>query len=98
MAGLPQRLTLTQTQQQWASQLDPVLKNPTTNPGLLQNVALINGTTVVNHMLGQPLQGWKIVRQRAAASIYDQQDSNQTPQLTLVLVSSAAVVVDLEVF
>lgn len=96
--ALPQRLPLIQMAQQWASQLDPIVANPTTNPGLLKNVSLIAGTTVVNHLLGRALQGWKLTRQRAAASIYDQQDTNPTPQLTLVLVSSAPVVVDLEVF
>lgn len=96
--ALPQRLTLPQTQNQWASQLDPIIANPTTNPGILKSISLIAGTTVVNHLLGRALQGWKLTRQRAAASIYDQQDTNPTPQLTLVLVSSDPVVVDLEVF
>lgn len=96
--ALPQRLTLTQTQSQWASQLDPIIANPTTNPGILKSISLATGSNAVNHLLGRNLQGWKIIRQRAAASIYDTQDSNPTPQLTLVLVSTAPVVIDLEVF
>lgn len=98
MAQLPQKLTLDQMQQRWASILNPIIGNPVTSPIVLKSVALINGTTTVNHLLGQPLQGWKVIRQRAAASIHDNQDSNQTPQLTLILISTAAVVVDLEVF
>lgn len=85
-------------QTKWASQLNPVLNNPATNSIILENVVLINGTTVVNHLLGRALQGWKIVRQRGPANIYDDQDSNQKPQLTLVLISDALVSVNLEVF
>lgn len=85
-------------QTQWASQLNPVLAKPQLQSSILKNVSLVIGDNVINHLLGRPLQGWKLVRQRAAASIYDLQDSNQTPNLTLVLNSSAAAVVDIEVF
>lgn len=95
---LPRRIKWDLAQDQWAQQLNPLLANPLNNGSILKNVSLINGTTVVNHMLGRPLQGWKIIRQRAAASIYDVQDSNQMPESTLLLVSDAAVVVNLEVF
>jgi hypothetical protein len=61
-------------------------------------VALANGTTVVNHLLGRKLIGWRIIGINGAATIYDQQASNQTPALTLVLVSNAAVIANLEVF
>lgn len=89
-------LSLLQTK--WKSILDPLLATSSVQSSILPNVILSNGTTVINHKLGRKLVGWKIVRQRAAASIYDTQDSNQTPQLTLVLVSNAVVVVDIEVF
>lgn len=95
---LPQRLPLAQMQVNWAQQLDPIIANPTVNNLVLQNVSLIAGTNVINHLLGRKLQGWKPTRVRAAASIYDNQDSNQTPQLTLILIASAPVVVDIEVF
>lgn len=78
--------------------MNPVLALPQTNSSILSNVQLKVGSNVINHGLGRTLQGWSLVRQRAAASIYDNQDNNQTPALTLVLVSSAAVSVDLEVF
>lgn len=87
---------LNQLQTKWRSLLNPLLAQPQAQ--IIKNVALVNGTTVINHLLGRPLQGWKPVRVRASATIYDAQDSNQTPQVTLVLISSAAVVVDLEVF
>ncbi len=97
--ALPQKLTLDQLSNQWASQLDPIIKNATTNPGILKSVSLASGTNAVNHLLGRSLQGWYVTRMRGvAASIYDTQDTNQTPQLTLNLVSSTAVVIDLVVF
>ena len=95
---LPQKLPLPLMQTQWAQQLDPIIANPTVNSIVLKNISLATGTNVVNHKLGRVLQGWKPTRVRASATLYDQQDSNQTPQLTLILVASAPVVVDLEVF
>ena len=95
---LPQKLPLPMMQTQWAQQLDPIIANPTVNNLVLQNVALVSGTNVINHKLGRKLQGWYTSRIRANATIYDNQDGNQTPQLTLVLIASADVVVDLVVF
>ena len=89
---------LNRLQTKWKSEIDPVLANPLNGVSIIKNVSLVSGTNVVNHLLGKPLQGWFIIRQRASASIYDKQDSNQTPGLTLVLNSSAAVSVDLAVF
>lgn len=98
MANLPQRLDLDMMQVTWATALDPIISNPATNPTILKNVPLVVGTNVINHKLGRKLQGWKIVRKRASADIYDEQDTNQMPQLTLVLVSDAIVTIDLECF
>lgn len=95
---LPQKLDLPQMQTKWATQLDPIISNPTVNNLILKNIHLSTGSNVINHKLGRVLQGWKPVRVRASATFYDTQDSNQTPQLTLVLVSSANVTIDLEVF
>jgi hypothetical protein len=78
--------------------LDPLVGNLVTQGIILQKVALGSGTTVVQHKLGHILTGWFIVRQRSSATIYDNQDTNPTPTSTLVLVSSAAVNVDLYVF
>jgi hypothetical protein len=87
-----------QMQNNWAAQLNPVLNSPSITPTILQNVNLTTGSNTINHKLGRKLQGWKITRQRAAASIHDDQDANQMPALTLVLVSDAPVSIDLEVF
>lgn len=102
MAALPLFQTkireLSMLMTQWKSQLDPVLARPTQSNSTLTNVSLVSGSNTINHKLGQKLQGWYIVRQRALASIYDNQDNNQSPDLTLVLVASAPVSVDIVVF
>ena len=85
-------------QDSWATTLDPMLTNPSLKSIILKGIPLITGANVVNTTLGRNLQGWRIVRLRASATIYDTQDSNPTPHLTLTLVSSAPAVVDLEIF
>lgn len=98
MADLARNLPLSQLITKWAAQLNPILKNPTVNNLLLKNIQLSTGVNVINHKLSRKLQGWNPTRIRSAATFYDQQDTNQTPELTLVLVSSADVIIDLEVF
>jgi hypothetical protein len=82
----------------WPSQINPILANPIVNGQMLENVILINGTTSVNHGLQRNLQGWFIVGINKAATIYDNQASNQTPQLTLSLISNAVCTVNIWVF
>lgn len=96
--ALPQKLTLDMLQTTWAKQLNPLLANPTLDTVLLKNISLAAGTNVINHRLGRILQGWNPTRMRSPATLYDTQDTNQTPQLTLTLISSADVVIDLVVF
>lgn len=91
-----QNLMLLETN--WAKILNPIISNPSLQSILLQNISLASGANVINHKLGRKLQGWKIVRQRASASVYDTQDTNIHPDLTLFLTSSGIVSVDLEVF
>lgn len=87
-----------QLQDNIRTSLAPILQNPVVMGQVLQSVPLTTGANSVNTLLNRTLQGWFIVRQRAAASVYDTQDSNATPQTTLNLVSSADVVIDLYVF
>lgn len=83
----------------WSQQLNPVVANPILNGLQLQQISLVNGDTVINHKLNRPLRGWFLTRLRSpGANIYDKQDSNLTPIVTLVLHSSAAVIVDLWVY
>jgi hypothetical protein len=85
-------------QTSWAQQLNPVIELPTNKGHILKEITLSIGPNSINHLLGRKLQGWYIVRQRAASSLYDLQDSNQIPSFTLILNSSAAVTVDIFVF
>ena len=96
--SLPQKLPWDKASTTWATQLDPVINSPTATPVLLPNVSLASGTNTINHRLGRKLVGWQISRIRASATVYDTQDSNPIPDLTLQLVASAAVVVDLLVW
>lgn len=95
---LPKNLTWPMAQTQWPEQIDPVLQNPLVQGRLITGQKLINGTTAVNHGLGRKLQGWIIVGINGIAGIYDTQATNQTPALTLNLVSNAACTVSLWVF
>ena len=95
MAQLAQRLTLTQMQQQWAAELNPVIANPTTNPGLLTNITLKTGVNVINHLLGRMQQGWTLTDVNAAITVYRSAPFNA---LTLTLTASAPAVVNIEVF
>lgn len=89
---------LSMLQTTWGSQLNPLLAAPLNNGLMLENVILASGANVINHKLGRKLKGWLITRIRASATIYDTQDTNQRPNLTLNLTSSANVTVDIFVF
>lgn len=89
---------LVMMQNKWSSQLNPFLINPSNNSSILKQISLTNGSNTINHLLGRKLQGYRLIRQRALANIYDLQDDNPSPALTLVLVSDANVIVDIEVF
>lgn len=65
---------------------------------LLQEVDLTAGQNEISHRLGRKLRGWVVVRQRANVGIWDEQDSNSKPHLTLVLQASGPVTVDLWIF
>jgi len=99
MAGkLAQRLPLEQLQQQWSAQLNPVLANLLVQGQLLTGISLQLGTTQVNHKLQRKLIGWFITGIDGVATVYDNQATNQTPDLTLSLTSTANVLVNLWVF
>jgi hypothetical protein len=85
-------------QNSWASVLNPFIANPFLNGILLKNISLSSGDNTINHKLGRNLQGWVLVRKRQSVDIYDKQDTNQMPDLTLVLNASATATIDLYVF
>jgi len=99
MTLLPQQLTFAQLQTKWASILNVLLGNPVLASSQLSNIALTTGSNVVNHKLGRKLQGWQVARYHGSwAQIYDTQDSNSMPDLTLTLNASTGVIVDLVVW
>jgi hypothetical protein len=65
---------------------------------ILNKVSLSVGQNVIPHTLGRTLTGWELIRQRGQASIWDSQDNNPNPGNYLLLMSSAAVSVDILVF
>lgn len=87
--------TMQLLQTQWASQLNPLLAQPLSSSNVLKSVALINGVTVINHLLARTMQGWIVSDINGSATIYRSQPFNDK---TLTLTSSAAVTVDLVVF
>jgi hypothetical protein len=97
-AQLPQKLPIDLMQQRWASQLNPVLANLLVQGQLLPNIVLLSGANVINHKLGRDLIGWFITRKNDAANIYDTQDINQMPDLTLNLTSDMTVKISVWVF
>lgn len=98
MQDLPLKLPWELAQTKWKTALTPVIQAEIVNGLLLTSIPLAMGDNVINHKLGRKLIGWIIVGQNASATFYDKQASNQTPDLTLVLNSSAAVTANIWVF
>jgi hypothetical protein len=96
---LPQQLDWNMASNRWATILDPVIASPLSKAIILKNVELSTGANIINHKLGRKLQGYYITRMRDAFSeIYDTQETNSMPELTLLLNSSIDIVVDLVVY
>ncbi len=87
--------TLSLLQTSWKAALTPVLQNELNQGILIQDISLINGVTVINHLLSRRQIGWIITDNNAAATIYRSAALNDA---TLTLTSNAACVVDLWVF
>lgn len=79
--------------------LTPIIRSQIIDGIVLKDISLDSSVdNVINHKLGRIPTGWFLIRKRAQADIWDIQDSNRTPSRTLVLKSSANVVVDLWIF
>jgi hypothetical protein len=92
MASLPQKLSWDLAQTRWANMINPTINFPPIQGTLLTNVNLINGVTVINHLLGRNQQGWILTDQTAAANIYRSAPFNS---LTLSLTSDASTTVNI---
>lgn len=87
---------LSMMQTQWSSQLNPVLGLPLLNgPSTLKNITIKSGSNVINHLLGKTPQGWLVIDQNAAITLYRSAPFND---LTLTLTSSGAATISLIVF
>jgi len=78
--------------------LTPLQNSVILNGVLLKNIELANGITEVPHKLGREPIGWLIVGKDATADIWDSQATNARKRITLLLNSSADVVVSLWIF
>lgn len=95
---LPLRLPYEELIQKWKSEIDPIISSPLLDGQLLSGIKLVTGVNTINHGLQRKLQGWIIVGISAPITVYDNQASNQTPNLTLSLTASGAATVALWVF
>lgn len=82
-------------QNKWASILNPLIAKPLSSANVLKDVQLINGITIVNHLLGRKMQGWFIADVDASAIVFRSQPMNDK---TLTLTSNSDCVVTLMVF
>jgi hypothetical protein len=81
----------------WKSEIDPILANPTNSISILKNVKLVTGTNVINHNLGQVMQGWFITDQMVPSSIVRSQTAAFNDK-TLTLIVTVAATVNIAVF
>ena len=65
---------------------------------LLENIDLKEGDNTIDHKLGRALRGWMFTRQRLFSLIYDKQDENDSKDKTLILNSSTAQTVTVDVW
>lgn len=84
-------------QSSWARELNPVLANPIVN-GHIVTAALVSGSNQISHKLGRRLTGYIIVKADAPITVYELTSPNVSPDLTLLLNSSAAANVSIYVF
>ena len=80
-----------------AAEVNPLLANAFVK-GHVISVVMKSGDNVINHGLGNKLQGWIVVGNNAATTFYDKQASNQKPELNLILNASGACTIQLYVF
>ena len=96
--AIPSKLPWDLMNPKLAAQINPLLANPFVNGQILSSVVMKSGDNVINHGLGNKLQGWIVVGNNAATTFYDKQATNQSPDLTLVLNASGACTINLYVF
>jgi hypothetical protein len=98
MANLSTKLSFPDMLTKWSSQLNPLLASPVANPSIISSIACVNGDNVISHKLGQTLTGYIVILNSASATFFDKQNTNPSPDRTLILNSSAATTISLLVF
>lgn len=87
---------INQLQNNTANSFGPLISKPQNDNSIISNVTLLPGViNTINHGLGSTLQTWGTARKRGPANIWDVQDQNKSPNLTLLLMTDIEVVVDL---
>lgn len=97
-ANLSTMLPWEKANPKWAATLNPLLANPLVSGRIINDVAVVTGDNVINHGLGDTLQGYIVIGNNANVTVYDKQQVNPRPYLTLILVASGAAVLSLYVF
>lgn len=89
---------LNQFQSLVLAQLNPLLARPLNSGVILKDVDLVAGSKKISHTLNRVLQGWFLVRNPSGLFVYDDQDNNTNPELTLTLIADAPGIVNVFVF
>ena len=76
----------------------PLLTDPFLDGVLISDLELAVGDNIIDHGLGRKYQGYLITKQNAVSSFYLSSTTNNSQHLTIILVASAAVTIDLRVF
>lgn len=91
--------TLNQVQDALVGCLNPLLTNPLLDYVIVTGVALKAGTTTIANPILRNIQGLIVIRKNGFADIHTGSNSvNPTPTKTIIISSSAAVLVDLYIF
>lgn len=79
--------------------LSPLLRALISDGRLIENILIETGTPKsINHGLGRKLRGWMVTSKNSNADIWDSQSTNKLSSKTLILNSSANVIISLWVF
>lgn len=79
--------------------ITPLVDKTQNDSQVLTNINLIQGqNNIINHTLARSLIGYYIILKSAQADIWDTQQNNLSPDLTLWLSTSSDVLVNLIVF
>lgn len=90
---------LTKVQDSLATVFGAVLAKEIIDGNLLENVALVSGSTnLVEHKLGKPVSGYIVVKRNSNQAVWDSEGSNTKKNNYLQLEASGSVTVSLWVF